>query len=531
MTEKCRQICKNSWNRWLYVVCALMLGLIDQRRGSAIGDVQMTFGNLLGLVLAAMVIPSLDRKRFLCKVYAMAIPIDLTVTVVLCVLGSYFFDYQNVWISGVLNFTVWMILWVYIICNRTELQIKDKLKEPFALALMVLLVLMQISRRGGVLPAWFLMIFVGFYLLLDRDEIPEILNSMVNGIILWFCLQQIIAFGFRPYDYVRYRGMYSGETQNGMHYMYVFTALCLKYVMLKKKESNKLLKTLCFVMITALFSFTLFSGTKSALLGEFVVLLMVAIIMLVTKVDIWYRLAGKAVLFAICFVVMVPAVYGAVRYLPTILHHPVWFEGEYVEGGSVCSFDNWDSPKYITFQQATESNIGRITTLFGLDYKEISNWVETHFGAIRAEAAELGEPGSSPENPYALTSEEYSGPDIARMTIWKWYAARLNLYGHAGGGFWYDKGTYFEQAHNMLLQMAYDYGIPVGILFLLICVYSLLSILRYHEWEDIMMRVFLLPVFVFGMFDMVLVYGEMSVSIMGIMFCFIAMRNRTKLQI
>lgn len=44
-----------------------------------------------------------------------------------------------------------------------------------------------------------------------------------------------------------------------------------------------------------------------------------------------------------------------------------------------------------------------------------------------------------------------------------------------------------------------------------------------------MMRVFLLPVFVFGMFDMVLVYGEMSVSIMGIMFCFIAMRNRTKL--
>lgn len=529
MIEKCRQIGKNSWNRWLYIICVLMLGLMDQRRGSATGDVQMMFGNLLGLVLAAMLIPSLDRKRFLCKLYALTIPVDLAFTVILCVLGSYFFNYQNVWISGVLNFTVWMMLWVYIISNRAELRIKDKLKEPFALALMVLLVLMQLSKHGGVLPAWFLMIFVGFYLLLDRDEIPEILNSMVNGIILWFCFQQIIAFGFRPYDYIRYRGMYSGETQNGMHYMYVFTALCLKYVILLKKECNKLSKTLCFVMITALFSFTLFSGTKSALLGEFVVLLMVAIIMLVTKVDIWYRLAGKAVLFAICFVVMVPAVYVTVRYLPTILHHPVWFEGEYEEGRSVCSFDNWDSPKYITFQQATESNIGRITTLFGLDYKEISNWVETHFGAIRAEAAELGEPGSSPENPYALTSEEYSGPDIARMTIWKWYAARLNLYGHAGGGFWYDKGTYFEQAHNMLLQMAYDYGIPAGILFLLICVYSLLSILRYHEWEDIMMRVFLLPVFVFGMFDMVLVYGEMSVSIMGIMFCFIAMRNRTKL--
>lgn len=98
-----------------------------------------------------------------------------------------------------------------------------------------------------------------------------------------------------------------------------------------------------------------------------------------------------------------------------------------------------------------------------------------------------------------------------------------------GGRILVRQGDSFEQVLISSLQMAYDYGIPAGILFLLICVYSLLSILRYHEWEDIMMRVFLLPVFVFGMFDMVLVYGEMSVSIMGIMFCFIAMRNRTKL--
>ena len=159
MIEKCRQIGKNSWNRWLYIICVLMLGLMDQRRGSATGDVQMMFGNLLGLVLAAMLIPSLDRKRFLCKLYALTIPVDLAFTVILCVLGSYFFNYQNVWISGVLNFTVWMMLWVYIISNRAELRIKDKLKEPFALALMVLLVLMQLSKHGGVLPAWFLMIF------------------------------------------------------------------------------------------------------------------------------------------------------------------------------------------------------------------------------------------------------------------------------------------------------------------------------------------------------------------------------------
>lgn len=94
MIEKCRQIGKNSWNRWLYIICVLMLGLMDQRRGSATGDVQMMFGNLLGLVLAAMLIPSLDRKRFLCKLYALTIPVDLAFTVILCVLGRYFFIFR-----------------------------------------------------------------------------------------------------------------------------------------------------------------------------------------------------------------------------------------------------------------------------------------------------------------------------------------------------------------------------------------------------------------------------------------------------
>ena len=49
---------KGYWLRIWYMVCFLALGIIDQRRGSAAGAVQMTAANMVGIVLAAMLVPS-----------------------------------------------------------------------------------------------------------------------------------------------------------------------------------------------------------------------------------------------------------------------------------------------------------------------------------------------------------------------------------------------------------------------------------------------------------------------------------------
>jgi len=44
-------------------------------------------------------------------------------------------------------------------------------------------------------------------------------DGLANGIILGFFLIQIFAYGFRPYDEVRYKGAYSNCNVNSLMYL------------------------------------------------------------------------------------------------------------------------------------------------------------------------------------------------------------------------------------------------------------------------------------------------------------------------
>lgn len=93
----------------------------------------------------------------------------------------------------------------------------------------------------------------------------------------------------------------------------------------------------------------------------------------------------------------------------------------------------------------------------------------------------------------------------------------MNLVGHdkQHSGFWISGDTYYGHAHNMFLQVAYDYGIISGILFLLVYLYSLYRAFRLWlkgNWNCI---VFLLAILCFGMAEMVLVSGQITVTLMA----------------
>ena len=62
-------------------------------------------------------------------------------------------------------------------------------------------------------------------------------------------------------------------------------------------------------------------------------------------------------------------------------------------------------------------------------------------------------------------TEEYAN---GRMDIFKAYISQLNLTGHADMGAMLPDGTLAVHAHNIYLQAAYDHGIIVGILFLVV---------------------------------------------------------------
>ena len=83
----------NKYKVW-YTICFLLLGVIDQRRGSAVGEVQMFFANLTGVVMALMVLPSLNGRILKDKVYRYWTPVCLILSIVACGSGKKAWGYN-----------------------------------------------------------------------------------------------------------------------------------------------------------------------------------------------------------------------------------------------------------------------------------------------------------------------------------------------------------------------------------------------------------------------------------------------------
>lgn len=521
---------KEKLYKWWYALCFVFLGIIDQRRGSALGATQMIFANLTGVVMTLLLLPSIKFEKEKAKPYLLWTPVCIILGIIASAIGVHYWQYKGEWITAVLNIIVWSYLLIYVYREKSYTELSDRVKQPFFWVICLCLLLMQLSVHEGIVSLWYLLIYGGFAVIgISKERTEDFFDGMLTGIILWFFGQQIIAFGFRPYDYVRYRGLYSGETQNGMHYMIVFCAFLLKWIDSREKNKKWFVRFSYFLMSVAMISFTVFTGGKAPILGIVAVTAFVILSYNIFKRKTFYGVLLHTVTLVVCVVLTFPVCYLSIRYLPTILHHPVWFEGEYVEGESVCSFDPWNSTKYISFEDVVYNDVNRLLQSIGIgpdkwivQFQQLMQALPVHAEELDAQEIEV-EAGSNPDNPFNPSGElAYWSSTEARKTIYTYYWNHLNLVGHdkQHSGFWISGDTYYGHAHNMFLQVAYDYGIIPGILFLLIYLYSLYRAFRLclkGNWTCI---VFLLAILCFGMAEMVLVSGQITVPLMAIMFYF-----------
>lgn len=527
-TKMKKNVCK-----WWYALCLVFLGIIDQRRGSAVGEIQMLFSNLVGVVMALLLLPSIKLEKEKAKPYLLWTPICVILSVIACIIGVQYWKYAGQWITVVLNVAVWSYLLIYLYLEKPYTEFSTRIKQPFFWMVAVLLLLMQMSVHEGIMPLWYLLIYGGFALIgIPREKTGDFYDGMLNGIIIWFFAQQILAFGFRPYDYVsiRYRGLYSGETQNGLFYMIAFCAFLLKWYDSRERKQKWYVRFFYFLMSAGMVSFTVLTGGKASILGIGASVVLVYVGYDIFKRKTFYGLLLHVTALILCIILTFPATYLCVRYLPTILHHPIWFEGEYMEGYSVCSFDSWDSWKYVSFESMVYTNVNRLLEFVGINPDSWAVRFHDFMQALPVHAEELvmqeeigSEAGSSPDNPFNIENLNalYSSTD-ARKIIYTYYWNHLNFRGHdkEHSGFWISEDIYYGHAHNMFLQVAYDYGIIPGILFVLIYLYSLYRAFLLCRKGNWICMVFLMAILCFGMVEMVLVSGQITVSLMAIMFYF-----------
>lgn len=524
MNKMLRYLRGGKIDRLWYAACFALLGLIDQRRGSAEGTLQMTFVNLTGIVIWMLLLPSMKREFWRTKLFWIWSIICIPGMVAGCVLGRKFWMYPEQWYTALINIVVIGYLVLYILWDWKQIRKAGRINKNCFFIIMGMLALMQLSVHEVLWPIWFLCLFGSFYLIgMSEDKEELFIEGMFIGIIVWFFVQQIIAFGFRPYDYVRYKGLYSGETQNGIFYMVVFCAFTGTWLLLKKRKAKMFKRCLCFILSAGCVGFQFLTGGRASFLGVVAAAILAYMAYDIIMCNSFRHWLLQGIALMVCIVLLFPAVYGCVRYLPTVLHHPIWFEGEYNENTSVHSYDPWNSDRYISFQEALVENLGRMMKIFGIQIYMESDQIKILTPlSLTVYAEELGEPGSSLENPFLFEGTNFSSSASIRKVIYYYYATHLNFAGHSKtvSGFYLEGASYFDHAHNMFLQVAYDYGILAGILFLIWNLWCLIRLIRRKDIQGIICATFLTAILVYGCAEMAVTLGQITMVLLFIIYYF-----------
>ncbi len=470
----------------LYTICFMLLNLIEFLWATQDGDVWYVSTNCMGLVVMVMIVSAYPMKDFF--------TVGNGIYTVLCaaaMAAAYYLRRQDiVWFHlGQVESAILNVWWIGIMARYLFRKVVTEKSLPFKPRLagwlwVLMSVLMTASVSERWWPLWFLLMFGCFYLTrYTKEDRTALWDSMVDGTILSFFCMQIYAYGFRPYDDVRYSGPYFNCNMTALYYLIVYLMCLFKLHILELRKGAKGWKLFYLVGAGGMLSFQLFTIGRTAWVTSFVVTALYGILV-VRK--IWQKkwrqvlVRGFALVLSLLFTFL--PVYYSIRWLPTILHHPVWYISEYSEN-KVHSFDPPDSEKYIELDEFLEAMWGRIADMLGVEARSPR---VIHVLAAGLDAAEdvvddidkdWGEDfqaSQGEEETEASVAEELpSAPGFrahsmrVRLAILEQYFKDMTWYGNKPDSGQYDiEGSSFTSWHaqNLWVQIAYYYGIPSGIL-------------------------------------------------------------------
>lgn len=514
-----------------YIAIFCFFCIVDQRRGSAAGRVQFIFINLA--MAAVCLLPILQRpfKSYLKWSYYLYTGACMVITIFFGTLrqgdliaGKYF---VGEWYAGCLM--VWLL---GVLLQKTWEERKKVIRNinPLWILFVGMLAFAGASVDESTWPLWYLGSFGLLYLTSwSKEEKELLLDSLSSGLILSFFILQGLAFLFRPFDSLRYNGMYANPNMNALYYMCVYCGFlskyCVYYVSSKTDEKAKkkdfFIRIFFLVFGTSLLALVLFTQCRSAILGMAVSTGGAGIYCMKTVGGKWFRRGlGMFAGFLLCIVVTLPVTYLAVRYLPSVFHHPIWFGGEYSEE-KVNSLDPYDSPKYTDWRQIFGSFIERLkgaseNSVVETEETEAEGNAEDMESIIIVEKTFFAQKAALNNEQLKSAVYDYEEENSLkiRKAIYGYYLSKLNLVGHmqAENGLQVTPGYFAPHAHNLFLQMAFSFGLPVGILFLIwiawvVCILFRNSFLYKKRVDPFLYEIAIL---IFGLTEIMWRTGQLS---------------------
>lgn len=512
--EKIREWVKNKIlnKKNLYILCFLALNLIEFLRATQSGDVWHVAVNFMGIVFFIIVVSAYPLRNFLNRFNAIYTLLCLAAMVAVYFHWRAHYGEYLVWQIETAIVNVW---WIGIVIRRLFKQIfveKTVSLRPgvpgWIWIAMSMLMIASVSGRWW--PLWYLLMFGSFYLTkYTKEDAKALWDAMIDGTILSFFCLQIMAYGTRPYDEVRYVGFLTNSNMMGLYYLIIYLMVLYKLHILHMKKAAWGWKLFYFIGAGGMLSFQLFTMCRTAWVTSIVLTFLYGILVVKRLWELkWPQVLLQGMALCLMFVMTFLPVYLSIRWLPTLTHYRLWLGGEY-SVSKVHSFDPPDSEKYIDLDEFLDALFGRIiNTLHSMDDR---NPFVLQVSAIEVERVELV------ELPWTT-----DGGLRTRFTIYKAYLKDMTWYGNPENTGYYqigDSDYHSWHAQNLWIQIGYFYGIPAGILSIVLSVVLIYfqgkKMFRHKEQPHAIIPFFMcILYFTFGLMEVVWNPGQLVMFLM-----------------
>lgn len=342
------------------------------------------------------------------------------------------------------------------------------------------------------------------------------LRNFNNGILLSFALVTLFCLLHRPHHYwmlYRYGGMFHTVACTGMYLAVVLGAALAKLYGRLRTRKNMLVYCLPEYFVTAsVTGFILLTMSRTAFLTTAVtVAALTALTAAVYHKSARRILTELGVLAAVCMVSF-PMVFTTVRMVPAVVNDPVRYDLEFQERSfMIYEGDPIDSDKYMTVRRF-------FSTLFGRFQSEGEAKGDMDEGIRGREIGELAYVGDglagigtgrfSMENDEENSGRDEEKNDISngRFEIFGDYINAIGFQGHPLMGPEDKNGNEYAHAHNSYLQVAYNFGVIAGIVFLVLCALTLWRSIRFALEYGKKYGIVFVP------FALVIVFGFVSLT-------------------
>lgn len=408
----------------------------------------------------------------------------------------------------VLKYTVWVAILLGLIIIRTVVGLfRKKAARPAYLytgLIALFFALIIIFRNGRWWGVAMVVAFTLFYLNYGMWEHKErILVNIARGVVFQFVWATGYCLLHRPYvtfRNARYTHLFHTVTITAT---YLTMVECVAAVLLlcKLKKSRKLKDTwkeLTFFGVVS--SYMIFTMARTAFLAVGVAVIFALVIMTAGNGKERIVYFGKNLgLMILAVLVCLPVTFTMQRNIPALASDPYLHEIEY---SMYCPEDvmrgrRLDSKNFM--------RVGRFIDVFAEKIFSIPEGTFDIYGEIEEyhiqkglKTAKMSENDNVDEtlrrirgitdNSLLVASADYVPEEAeendytnGRTDIFRSYIEQSNMTGHEEMGAVLKNGEIATHAHNIYLQVIYDHGIPVGIVFILVGAVTFIKACLYYR--------------------------------------------------